>query len=386
MNNANIDVRHWIVSRCKRSAYTVLTITALAISSIAYAITPPPHEVAALLAVIQMLVVLVITYHPTSCLLITLLLEIIASHQTGGNILATYATISLALGLIAYEKHIINTVISYTGTYIVGIGMDCWNTSIDNSRYTLFTFIIITSLPGIVGYAARWQHHKIENIHTQEKLRHQAHLLQHDETIANTIHDSVTGELSLIARTAQRQMHLGLNNDNQPWTEINEWATNALTDIHRLIDSLDGDASYKRLKHNNNNFIYDIRSIARQGNDALVAAGINGRVNIQTFVEAAQIHVDSATATLVIELLREIFTNITRHASCQSEYEISILINSDNCTITQINTTEANDSHKRHKGHGLRYFQRLIEKNGGTMTYGIHISTWTLYAIVPLRP
>ena len=281
----------------------------------------------------------------------------------------------LALGLIAYRQR----------TSIV-IAALLWNCATQIfavlSPYSRVhwlnvpSFIVIYLLIALLGRSLRWISNRFE-----QQLQYQFHEQQQRNTyLEQRIHDSVTGELSFIARLAQQQIR---SVDGTEWRQVRDSAREALRQVRQVIDTLDqtdksGDdnpTAVGQLDH--------IRSVMLQGDQAAHAVNMHGRGLLHVIGNCP---LKQKQEQLIIDMLNEVYANILRHAPDGSSFELSVLMDLDAVQITQLNPMPEQDTGNGmpRSGRGLANLRKRVEHVGGRLIARPENGDWTFYAVIPV--
>lgn len=219
-----------------------------------------------------------------------------------------------------------------------------------------------------------------ERLHA-ERTRAQLEALRRNTRLAQSIHDSVTGDLSFIARLSrQRQAAPGTPSDAEAWSSVNAAATAALQRTYRVIDSLDEATQPQQGDPTQDGFVGSLHAAVDRGDQSAQALGLRGHGTIHVLAHAP---LDDAAQALVTDTVRELYANILRHACPDAPYSLSVMIDGDGVQITQINRIGDDDTTLR-SGHGLTMLRRRIEQAHGSMTARRDGEDWTVYAVVPV--
>lgn len=221
--------------------------------------------------------------------------------------------------------------------------------------------------------------------------------------IADAIHDAVTGDLSAAAFVAQRHVD-GVSGspsvaaggpvsaadaaDAEDWRQINEYILFALTNVHRVIDELNMDATVLPGDADGEALANLLRATMNDGDRRLRKLGFE--ITSIRHCAGGKPSASRETAELVNNLLREIYANIARHAAPGSKVDLSVILRPNAIEITQINPMKEGiagaDGHDNELpgGHGLASFKKQLESHQGTLTASAQDGSWTLFAYIPV--
>lgn len=263
--------------------YAALTATVLAMTVLVCVVRPPSHDVALALTAMQLTVTAMVAVHPVPCLAMLTALDIAGASHMGG-MPSAIAAMALALGLVAYRRTTVCSCLAWLGVCGAEAVSGGWPVHPVYGNAGLASMACAAALPVALGCALRWRERAVASRHRHERDLERMRAAERDAQIADSIHDAVSGELSLIARTAQRHARMErrqgigerdeyagggachdagadgtaatacaayatcVDGDDGPgagaddacsWAMVNDWALGALADVHRIIDRLD---------------------------------------------------------------------------------------------------------------------------------------------------
>ncbi|NMM93600.1 hypothetical protein [Bifidobacterium oedipodis] len=259
-------------------------------------------------------------------------------------------------------------------------------------------FAISFALAALGGCSLRWRESQIASQRRVAIVEEQNKAMLHDIDTADQLHDALTGQLSYIARMAQRQMRLDSTN-TESWNLVNQSALTALDNVHRIIDQLghsaqaahDIDQTVMAMDERDTNnharssdphALDVLRQQMQRHDDTLQSLGFKGSSSLlQTNVGS----VSSRSLTLATGVLDELYGNITRHARGESQYTVSVMVNADSMEIVEFNPLpHTGDNPLPHSGHGLDAQRRILKRHGGKLTTDIDDNNWTVFVSIPL--
>ncbi|MBT1172893.1 hypothetical protein JS528_05900 [Bifidobacterium sp. MA2] len=303
----------------------------------------------------------------------------ICSNGTGPT--STYS-IFYALGLLSYMTSnrmaailaIVACLLQVTYTILP----NDWNLD----RYTLTSLALFYTIATLIGRALRWREDAFAR---QVQLSQAEAQLQRTELTAHAaqrMHDAVTGELSFIARMAQRRIREG--SDDEIWRQINESALNALDNTHQVIDSLDAwsrDARGDVLPDGDmERQTARLRRVLDDNDRRIARLGFHGRSLLN--VGETPTSMEDDRIDLTADFIGELYANIIRHAEPESSYELSIVWDNDGIAVTTSN--EVSEEELPRHGQGLRHYRERIERIGGTFTTGrMDDGAWFSFVLIP---
>ena len=217
----------------------------------------------------------------------------------------------------------------------------------------------------------------------------------------------MTGDLSAATFVAQR--HIGGNSsspgvaadpanattttatataDAEDWRQINEYILSALTNVHRVIDELNMDATTLPGDADGEALANLLRATLDDGDRRLRKLGFH--ITSIQHCAGGKPSASQAIAELANNLLREIYANIARHAAPGSKVDLSVMLRPNAIEITQINPMKEDMAgadelnNELPGGHGLASFKKQLESHEGTLTTSVQDGSWTLFAYIPV--
>ncbi|MBT1162639.1 MULTISPECIES: sensor histidine kinase [Bifidobacterium] len=311
---------------------------------------------------------------PASCCIFVV--DILVTMLSGSGPTTMWASL-LAIGLIAYHSSagiICATVVCACLAQYVMMQLP---TPRDVGRESMFFFGLMFFFAAFAGRALHWREEAFQHRLQTERFRHREQIMEANNHAAQEIHDSVTGDLSLIARTAQRQIRIG-SQEREQWEAVERYAMEALTDVHRVIEQLastNDDAN----EQPRSDVAVSIRRLIDDNEQRLHDAGFNGRCTFNVDDDAAAL--PDGRRTIAIGLIREIYANIIRHGNPNESYELSVVWNVRGIEITECNTVASQDDLT--DGHGIVQYRQSIERIGGVLDCERNGGEWVTFAQIP---
>lgn len=259
----------------------------------------------------------------------------------------------------------------------------------------------------LLGRALSWSEKTTQKSFEAAQNKNRLQELESRARIADAIHDAVTGDLSAAAFVAQR--HIGGNSsgpgvaadpanattttatttaDAEDWRQINEYILSALTNVHRVIDELNMDATTLPGDADGEALANLLRATLDDGDRRLRKLGFN--ITSIRHCAGGKPSASQAIAELANNLLREIYANIARHATPGSKVDLSVMLRPNAIEITQINPMKEDMAGADERddelpgGHGLASFKKQLESYQGTLTTSAQDGSWTLFAYIPV--
>lgn len=235
----------------------------------------------------------------------------------------------------------------------------------------------------------------------------QATELKRRVEVARLVHDSVTGDLSNIARIAQRQIRMGrfqTDEDREAWEQVNDRSIRVLDSVHAVIRTLntgDQDAHRDDLGPSNERYLDMLRAKVKDLETKLDEAGLHGDVRVIDHVHNPQTveHGNvGARRRCVVDTINEAFANIMRHGVAgDHSYEMTITIEDEQSEIVAVNRMSPDERCLDETGgpvdaqpvlpggSGLKLHREQVERFGGVLSADGEDGDWILYARIPRK-
>lgn len=234
---------------------------------------------------------------------------------------------------------------------------------------TLFNFLSLYISAILLGLVIHWHTEIIENrIHRQQE--------QENNYIAAKIHNEIANGITTAILQLQTQ--------TQTTTTITNELESTLKKVHNVIHLLENtqtSISNSEISTPTLDIVsIQIETICKKQEMMLHSLGIKGITILQT----NNVTMDRERASILYQLLQEIYTNIGKYAEHDHGYVISILHNMKSVRIT-VNNAIKKDIGNLSGKFGLRQLQYAIAELGGSLKYGIkdNSNEWHLAATIP---
>lgn len=341
-----------------------------------------------MLMITQSICIALSPFYPRATFGAALLIDLCnALLQNGSGPTSLYALL-VAFGFLCFRN---NDIISLTAASLACVAQSIemfWTQSRNDMRDLLSTLIAL-ALTALLGCGLRWQQDALRRRREAEHLHMLLDNRERDINTATQLHDAITNSLSLIARTAQRQMRLNQPDTDQPWDFINQEALNALEQTHLIIENLQHrEKDTTAASAAGTPFNQRLHMLLRHHDDNLHRLGFSGQSILD---DSTPIRFNESKQHLFIMLLNEIYANIARHAPTGCHYDLSILINEHTLEITQINPLHdpsRNDDKTAMElpksRYGLSALSTQLETIHGTLTIEDD-DMWILFAAMPIE-
>ena len=318
--------------------------------------------------------------------------DLFTSYASSGNSLPTHL---YAYGMLAYSTNVIIAAALFT-YYVVAILLISPPGPGTNPVSMISMYAMVLLLGRALSWSEKTTRKRFEAAQNKNRLQE----LESRARIADAIHDAVTGDLSAAAFVAQR--HVGGVSDSpsaaatgpvsaadaEDWRQINEYVLSALTNVHRVIDELNMDATVLPGDADGEALANLLRTTMDDGDRRLRKLGF--AITSIRHCAGGKPSASRETAELANNLLREIYANIARHAAPGSKVDLSVMLRPNAIEITQINPMKEGiagaDGHDNELpgGHGLASFKKQLESHQGALTTSAQDGSWTLFAYIPV--
>ena len=315
--------------------------------------------------VIHAVLALLTLFYPRACPLICFVLLQVTDYVFGGydNECGLYGVL-FSLGILSYETN---------DLYALGLALEI--SLSQAAETTLFNgpgynfraypvFVIMFVLVATFGTALR--------------------KLKRDAEIVSQMHDAVTSDLSLASLQAQQQMLDENNPDAAQWKQTNDHIVSALQNVHHVIDYIKGGDHADQVAQSGQDadLVCRIRQEMERNGKALESMRFKGTSQVSVLESPAD--VDADLSAIIIRLIKEVYANISRHATCDDEYNVSVLVKRASIEITEVNDHHAETQENLPGGHGLSQLSDELAAYGGQIYTTQEHGRWEFYAFVPL--
>lgn len=318
--------------------------------------------------------------------------DLFTSYASSGNSLPTHL---YAYGMLAYSTNVIIAAALFT-YYVVATLLISPPGPGTNPVSMISMYAMVLLLGRALSWSEKTTRKRFEAVQNKNRLQE----LESRARIADAIHDAVTGDLSAAAFVAQRHVG-GVSGspsaaatgpvsaaDAEDWRQINEYVLSALTNVHRVIDELNMDATVLPGDADGEALANLLRTTMDDGDRRLRKLGF--AITSIRHCAGGKPSASRETAELANNLLREIYANIARHAAPGSKVDLSVMLRPNAIEITQINPRKegiaGTDGHDNELpgGHGLASFKKQLESHQGALTTSAQDGSWTLFAYIPV--
>ena len=332
--------------------------------------------------VIHAVLALLTLFYPRACPLICFVLLQVTDYVFGGydNECGLYGVL-FSLGILSYETN---------DLYALGLALEI--SLSQAAETTLFNgpgynfraypvFVIMFVLVATFGTALRKHGEKAQAQWAAERAQYDNARLKRDAEIVSQMHDAVTSDLSLASLQAQQQMLDENNPDAAQWKQTNDHIVSALQNV---IDYIKGGDHPDQVAQSGQDadLVCRIRQEMERNGKALESMRFKGTSQVSVLESPAD--VDADLSAIIIRLIKEVYANISRHATCDDEYNVSVLVKRASIEITEVNDHHAETQENLPGGHGLSQLSDELAAYGGQIYTTQEHGRWEFYAFVPL--
>lgn len=288
------------------------------------------------------------------------------------------------IGLTAYETGI--SITTVLGIFVF-LGIQCyqiarWNNG-EIDIISITVFLMYAAATVIVGYGFHWwkttneQH--LQNYQSKEyELQHSFSLQNSDNAIM--LHDSVAQCLTSIRLIAQRQSN---DPQNDAWEKIDKIARKGLEATRDIIDTMIQDNNKNGIPIESSEWWLAVKRLTDECDYILHQHGFTGTTEIINGGFTVQQQVTVKNIDILHEVLRELCSNIIKHAPKYSEFQSSIALQKSQTEIVMSNSMSTIPDEER-SGRGLESRRRKLNLIGGEIDHEVDGDTWIVYARIPL--
>lgn len=291
--------------------------------------------------------------------------------------------ILISLGIAAYEfKAVISfflllslIVCQIFVTLNYNIGQYSYMTLASLSSFFVVSYLLGKSISWKNIANKRQEEEKMLNLKKAEDVRRRR--------IAVTIHDGMSGSLSLATRELQRLIRKTPSEvERIELVKVNGYVGEALMGMKYALDCLDGDVDFPDIKNMN-----DLKLLIADEDARLKRLGYKGSWDCE-----GTCFFNSYIGYVVVSFVRECYANILKHSLPGCVYHIRVSVLSGNMNIECSNKIDKGHDAIKHSqdgffssGYGLSLQKANISSIGGSCVYGIYNDEWKAIASIPLR-
>ncbi|NEG88783.1 hypothetical protein [Bifidobacterium aerophilum] len=305
---------------------------------------------------------LYMTIHILSLLLFPLLSKI-AIYPTIINYLATLATPGTYCAYQTWGIHFAIAFLGFKFKFRKSATLLLLILAVDATMQT----IQMNGLPSIVATYGNYFTAYIlgYTIRLNQKLV-SAYIREHDRKISQQLHESATNELSSILLIAQNTLQTGKTSREKSLQEIIVLAKMALLNIHNSIRILNN-----KPVQNNALSVFDY---IKQQEQQLISLKRYGKIYADDIFKYVN-------DPFIVNILREIFSNIIRHAPLDSTYTLSLCRKDGTVVLKESNGIDPQSDIS--SGFGLSFIQDELKTKGGSLSSSISDDIWEITITVP---
>lgn len=310
--------------------------------------------------------------------------------------------VSYALGVLTYD-------ISTKAGVVLAIPVVC-SLAYHSSHYPDFRWfsgyaqvpILILLLTLLLFFSHTSRRHSL--LYEAQRKIEEADALKRRVTVARIVHDSVTGDLSNIARIAQRRIRrVESEEDREAWRQINDRCLRVLDSVYAVIRQLSDEDETElssergRVGADGRRFVDVLRERTEEWTASLAQSGFIGVSRVIDHVHGFQTDNPSdirERKACVLDMLDEAYANIIRHG-VPGDDSFSVVVTVEKNQIEIVATNPLADNAQLDEidddadllplpgGHGLKMHRAEVERLGGVLSADAEDEHWILYVRVP---
>ncbi|OZG62355.1 Two-component sensor protein [Bifidobacterium lemurum] len=308
--------------------------------------------------------------------------------------------VAYSLGTLTYD-------ISTKAGVVLAIPVVC-SLAIQSSRYPDFRWfsgyaqvpILILLITLLLFFSHTSRRHSL--LYEAQRKIEEADALKRRVTVARIVHDSVTGDLSNIARIAQQRIRrVESEEDREAWRQINDRSLRVLDSVYAVIRQLsdedETELSSERGRTDGRRFVDVLRERTDEWTAVLAQSGFIGVSRVIDHVHGPQFDNPSdirERRACVLDMLDEAYANIVRHGTPgQEAFTVVVTVDKNQIEIVATNPLADDerldevgdpvDSPPMTGGHGLKMHRAEVERLGGVLSADAEDEHWILYVRVP---
>lgn len=254
---------------------------------------------------------------------------------------------------------------------------------------TIAVFLLFTSIGIGVNYYNRIQNQRVYLLEAAKDRQALSHL-EFKHKIALELHNSLAGNLTdIILLEQQNNDTVEIEKLKERNTVIYQLAMKCLNEAHQIINTL----STETANLSNIDDLYDSTMIHNNKHLKRFSDSEDNRLRILGFHGKTQIHqlsilsgenklVTNADDSLIL-ILKEIYNNIAKYASRDSDYSVVINYSQEGIALYTENSLSEELNKTVQNGLGLTLLKRTVENAGGLMNNSIHDDRFNLKIYLP---
>lgn len=214
----------------------------------------------------------------------------------------------------------------------------------------------------------------------KKELEKKAEIVRYNLQLAEGMHDAMSGELTRMLVIVQEGIDASKEEELKRWRKLQNGINKVFQDLHSVMNYLSDD-DHKQDDVFHVSLAEHIQATLSESDRRLHDKGFCGHSSLRG-VSSAMLN---SWNQIIVNLLREIYTNIERYAD-KSEYSVIVTFSNNAVDIVQVNKCRQKSRRCVTLGarKGLSIYSRLISGQGGFIRYEKDGEEWSFYCMLPL--
>lgn len=214
----------------------------------------------------------------------------------------------------------------------------------------------------------------------KKELEKKAEIVRYNLQLAEGMHDAMSGELTRMLVIVQEGIDTSKEEELKRWRKLQNGINRIFQDLHSVMNYLSDD-DHKQDDVFHVSLAEHIQATLSESDRRLHDKGFCGHSSLRG-VSSAMLN---SWNQIIVNLLREIYTNIERYAD-KSEYSVIVTFSNNAVDIVQVNKCRQKSRRCVTLGarKGLSIYSRLISGQGGFIRYEKDGEEWSFYCMLPL--
>ncbi|WP_204368060.1 sensor histidine kinase [Bifidobacterium callitrichos] len=260
----------------------------------------------------------------------------------------------------------------------------------------------------LIGATIRWRGQRIRAVAEERRIASEMTVRDERHRMAARLHDDVTNKLAFLITDLEcmRSDPHGITGERLALSQ--RMAREALDRVHEVIVMMEGNvddrsetipaAAHPDARDDARDSIqddmgeriveHDVTALLAELDDRLRILGFEGGSSVECRFACA-LHADAAD--VLMALIRELYTNMARHARPDGGYDVNVAFDEHRVIVTACDVANAEDTHGA--GTGLERLRRELAPLGGTIDVvagggGNEAipGEWSVTAVIPYDP